>query len=278
VSPRALAFALAACAAGCGSEANVNEVDAALLGPALLREEAREAQAYLAKLPEGVYREYRLDTIGRFYVDDDNDFIKRYIRNNHVFEKHLVELFAKHVKPGTTVIDAGAHIGVHTVKLATLAGPKGRVYAFEPQRKLHRELTFNLRLNALDNAVPLRFALGHTAAVIEMDATPAGNEGGAHVGKGGDKVELRTLDSFGFRNVSLLKIDVEHFEDFLLEGAQLTIARNRPVIVIEIMGGYDYATTTPIVKGRIDATRARLKEMGYKVQHIHAADYLALPE
>lgn len=275
---RALSVLLLVVVSGCDRGANPNVVDEALLRPALLREEPEWMSAYLAKLPEGVYKEYTLDTIGKFYLDDDKDFIKRFIKHNQVWEKHLVELFPKYIKPGSTVIDAGAHIGIHTVVLARLVGSSGRVYAFEPQRKLFRELVFNLRLNGMNNAVPLRYALGHTAGVVEMDSSTSGNEGGTALGKGGDRVELRPLDSFGFRNVSLIKIDVENFEDFLLEGAQLTIARNRPVLIIEIVGGFTYQDAPAGVRKRIDTTRARLKEMGYKVQHIEYADYLAVPE
>jgi len=273
---RTWSLALLVGLSGCDGGANPNLVDEALLRPALLREDPEQMRAYMAKLPEGVYQEYRLDTIGRFHVDDPKDYIKQFIVHNRVWEKHLVELFPKYAKPGITVIDAGAHIGIHTMPLARLVGPGGRVYAFEPQHKLYRELVFNLRLNGVDNVVPLRYALGHTAGIVEMDSTVRGNEGGTPVGRGGDRVELRPLDSFGFRNVSLIKIDVEHFEDFLLEGAQLTIARDRPVILIEIMGGYAYESASAVVKGRIDATRERLNAMGYKVEHIHAYDYLAL--
>jgi len=269
-------FAVASIAA-CDGAPNPNSVEQARLRPVLLKDDPADA-AYMAKLPEGLYKEYRVDGLGKFYIDDDQDFIKRFIKGNHVWEPHLVKLFEQHVKPGTTVIDAGAHIGTHTVTLARLAGPEGRVYSFEPQRKLYRELVFNLKLNELRNVVPLRFALGHTAAVVEMDPATEKNEGGTQLGKGGDKVELRTIDSFGFRNVSLMKIDVEQFEDFLLEGAQLTIALSRPVIVIEIMGGFDYKDAPPEIRARIDATRARLRGMGYKVSHITAYDYLALPE
>jgi FkbM family methyltransferase len=272
-----LVLALGVALSGCDREANPNIVDAALLRP-LLAGEQEQMQAYLAKLPEGLYREYRLDGIGRFYVDDEKDYIKDYIRQNRAWEPWLTELFPKYIKPGTTVIDAGAHVGVHTLSFARLVGPSGRVYAFEPQRKLYRELVFNLRLNGVSNAVPLRYAVGHTTAIVEMNSAERGNEGATQVGSGGDRVELRAIDSFGFRNVSLIKIDVEHFEDYLLEGAQLTIARYRPVIIIEIMGGYREHSAPPEVKARIEGTIARLKEMRYRVRYIDAADYLALPQ
>ncbi len=273
---RSLALALLLALAACDWLGNPNQVDEVLLRP-LLPGEHERMRTYMEKLPEGAYREYQI-AIGKFYVDDDKDMIKSAIVRNLVWDRHLLELFPKYVKPGTTVVDAGAHIGVHTVPLARLVGSKGRVYAFEPQRKIYRELVFNLRLNGIDNVVPLRFALGHTTGVTEMNTAVPGNEGGTHVGAGGDRVELRTLDSFGLRNVSLIKIDVEHFEDYLLEGAQLTIARYRPVILIEIMGGHFYADATPQARARIDGTRARLEALGYKVSHIYAHDYLALPE
>ena len=257
-------------------EPNANVVDEALLRPVLPGEE-QSMREYLARFPQGTYKEHTV-AIGKFYIDDDKDMIKSAIVRNLVWDQHLVELFPKYVKPGTTVIDAGAHIGVHTVPLARLVGSRGRVYAFEPQRKIYRELVYNLRLNKIENVVPLRYALGHTSGATEMNRADSSNEGATGVGQGGDRVEMRPLDSFGFRNVSLIKIDVEHFEDWVLEGAQLTILRSKPVILIEIMGGHFYDRSSPEIRARIDGTQARLKSLGYKVQHIYAHDYLAVPQ
>lgn len=281
MTTRILITALLALIVGCDSVAspqavNPNLVDDALLRPALL-DDRREMEGYLAALPSGVYKIYQVGTHGKFYLDEPKDVIKDGLRRGQVWEPDLERLFPKHVKPGTTVIDAGAHIGTHTLSLARAAGPEGRVYAFEPQKKIYRELVFNLRLNGTSNVVPMRFALGRSAGVIEMSPTLAGNEGGTAVGKGGDKAELRPLDSFGFRNLSFIKIDVEGFEDEVLEGARLTIARNRPVILIEIQGGHSLETAPPEIRAKIDGTRARLTGMGYKVEHLKGADYLAIP-
>ena len=264
---------------GCAPEepANPNAVDAALLAPVLL-DDREHMKTYLAELPAGVYKVYKVETIGSFYLDDIDDLIKAWLRLGRVWEAHLEEFFPRYVKPGSTVIDAGAHIGTHTLAFARLAGPQGRVYAFEPQRKIYRELVYNLRLNGAANVVPLRFALGDAARVIEMSQAVLGNEGGTPIGIGGDKAEMRTLDSFGFRNVSFIKIDVEGAEDLVLDGARDTIRRNRPVILIEIHGGQVYEKATPEVRSGIDATRARLTEMGYKTEHIRGHDYLAIPQ
>ena len=101
-------------------------------------------------------------------------------------------------------------------------------------------------------------------------ATP-GNEGGTGVGSGGDQAELRSLDSFGFERVSLLKIDVERFESEVLDGAVDTIRRNRPAILIEIMGGEDYETASAEILERIHVTWRKLETLGYTVTPVFRA-------
>ena len=111
-------------------------------------------------------------------------------------------------------------------------------------------------------------------------------EGGVAVGAGGDRAELRPLDSFGFQNVSLLKIDVEGFEDEVLAGAERLIRDNRPVILIEILGGKSYPgaptrglhpPATPQDLERIHATWRRIEAFGYRVRPVLDYDYIALP-
>jgi len=56
-----------------------------------------------------------------------------------------------------TVFDIGANFGVHTALLAQLAGPRGRVFAFEPNAELLPNLA--LTVEGLDNVTLLRYAL-----------------------------------------------------------------------------------------------------------------------
>jgi FkbM family methyltransferase len=267
--------------AACGSEppppaAASNRVDPAVLAPRLLRDEA-QTLAYVEAFPLAEYRIAEVPKLGKFYIDYSEDEIKQWLAKGRMWEPHLVRLFAKHVRPGTVAVDVGAHIGTHSISLANLVGAQGVVYAFEPQRKLHRELVHNARLNGLDNIVPLRFALGSKSEIVEMAVATKLNEGGTAVGSGGDRAEMRKLDEFGLNNVSLIKIDVESYEDFVLDGARETILRNKPVIVIEIQGGSNYSTATAQTKAAIDRTRTKLTSFGYEVQHLRAHDYLALP-
>ena len=237
-----------------------------------------ETRDYVNAFPIDDYQQYNVPGVGRFFVDRPEDMIKQVIVAGDAWERHVVELLEEYIEPGTVVVEVGAHIGTHTVPIARLVGPWGVVYAFEPQRKIYRELHHNLALNGVTNVFPLRYAIGSgDARIIEMNPATPGNEGGTGVGSGGDRAELRAIDSFGFERVSVLKIDVEHYENDVLDGAVDTIGRNRPVVLIEIMGGEDYETASPDVREQIQVTWRKLDDLGYTVAPVFKHDYVALP-
>ena len=239
--------------------------------------------------------------VGTFWVErrGPRGGIKETLLHGGVWEPHIVRAMRTYVMPGSATVDVGAYIGTHSMLMGRLVGNAGKVYAFEPQRKIYRELVQNLALNGMDGVVvPARFALGSQRAVIEMDqpqmflgegegATPLLLEGRVAVGSGGDKAEMRPLDDFGLTNLSLIKIDVDGYENPVLEGAAQTIAANRPVVVLEILSsvGVSYPgapvdglpVASPEQLERIHATWGLLERHGYEVRPIRAHDYVALP-
>lgn len=243
--------------------------------------------------------------IGHFWIEPPpRDPIKGVLADGLIWEPHVVRHLQRHVAPGMVALDVGTYIGTHALLMGRLAGPNGRVYAFEPQRKVYRELRRNIELNDLANVVALRYAIGAETRIVEM-APPkevdlvvkaeegrlvkvgkAPGEGNASVGAGGENVELRTLDSFGFDNVSLIKIDVEGYENEVLAGATQLIRASRPVILIEILGGKRYpgAPTRGYLQpataqelDRIHAAWRMIEAFGYKVLPVLDHDYIALP-
>jgi FkbM family methyltransferase len=234
------------------------------LAPQLLFD-TEEIAAYLDEFPTGDYQIAEVPGLGRFYVDDNPARLKRALLRGEPWEPYVIEEMKKHVAAGDTVLDLGAHIGSLTVAMARLVGPKGKVYAFEPQRKIYRELVHNLELNQLTQVVPLRYALSSEPGILEM--TYMVNDAASYVGKGRDKVEGRTVDSFGFSDISLMKIDVEGHEAHVLRGAKKTIEAFHPVIIVEIWD-WKLEDVMPILEG-----------YGYSVRPIsREADYVATYE
>jgi FkbM family methyltransferase len=238
---------------------------------------------YIEAFPEARYSVCNVPEVGDFFVDTTDDLIKASLCKGEMWESWNHELLEEYTEPGTTVIDVGAHIGTHTIVMSRMVGADGRVYAFEPQKKVFRELVSNLRLNGIDNVVPLRYAVGAEAGIIEMDPIWDKNEAATAVGKGGDQAELRTIDSFDFSNVSLIKIDVEGYEGYVLDGSEKTIRTWRPAIIIEIKGGEPSSTVSsplpsPKDNENVSMVLGRLETWGYTAKRTNWHDYLALPD
>jgi FkbM family methyltransferase len=149
-----------------------------------------------------------------------------------------IEVFRQIVRPGDTVVDAGAHIGSHALFLAKAVGPRGRVYAFEPQRVLFQTLCANMALNGMPNAFCRHAALGEkpgTVSVPAIDYAVPANFGGLSLEgqASGEAVELATLDGMDLPTCRLIKIDVEGMESQVLRGGRNLIARDKPILYVE---------------------------------------------
>ena len=81
------------------------------------------------------------------------------------------------------------------------------------------------------------------------------------------KSPLKTLDSFNFKNVDFIKIDVEGDEVPVLEGAVLTLNANKPLIVIE-----QNHCTEKYNKGKYGDAIRWLQEHNYKITDYDGMD------
>lgn len=144
------------------------------------------------------------------------------------------------LRPGDTVVDAGANVGTHTVPFAQAVGPAGRVHAFEPQGQVAEVLAANLALNGLDQVTVHQAALGAVDGRIVVPHLDVGRElnlGGVSLGAfgpgDGDEVPVQTIDDLNLPECRLIKIDVEGMEADVLAGATATLRRCRPILYVE---------------------------------------------
>ncbi|MEM1444243.1 MAG: FkbM family methyltransferase [Verrucomicrobiota bacterium] len=175
---------------------------------------------------------------GRILYNKNDIYIGKSLELYGEFSHGEVHLFEAVVKPGMTIVEVGANIGAHTVCLAQMAGLKGRVHAFEPQRVVYQTLCANVALNHLTNVLTYYAAAGDEAGeliVPELNPRNENNFGGLGLGgyEEGRTVPVVTVDSLNLPACHFIKADVEGMEEAALRGAEETILRFRPVLYVE---------------------------------------------
>jgi len=148
--------------------------------------------------------------------------------------------------PIRKIIDIGAWWGPWSIWWHDKATS---VEIFEPNKDILPKLMNNV--GKLQNCTIHNMALGDRQGSVSMQC--ADHSGTYHVsGQNGD-IEIKTLDSFQFDNVDIIKIDAEGYELPVLEGAKDTILRNRPWIQIEgNKSGERYGRTKLDIKNFLD--------------------------
>jgi FkbM family methyltransferase len=175
---------------------------------------------------------------GVILINKNDVYIGRSLECYGEFSEGELEIFETVVRTGDTVVEAGANIGAHTVRLAQLVGEKGKVHAFEPQRVVFQSLCANIALNGLSNVFSHHAAVGREPAQLIVPALDYGSEnnfGGLGLGgySRGEAVAVETIDGLQLSSCSFIKIDVEGMEQDVIHGAHETIEQHRPVLYVE---------------------------------------------
>lgn len=128
-------------------------------------------------------------------------------------------------------IDIGAHVGLWSYQMMH---DFIKVEAFEPmpdhaacwEKNVGRKTFFR-------NLYPV--ALGADQRTVHIRTRTPNSSGDTGVEPDGEgvKVDQRTLDSFNFESVDLIKIDCEGYELFVCHGAEQTLLRCKPVVIVE---------------------------------------------
>lgn len=165
-------------------------------------------------------------------------------------------------KKRRVAVDVGAHIGLWSFNLSHAFE---RVEAFEPVA-VHREC-FTQNLLVCDNVRLHACALGDKPGKVSIRTEPT-SSGDSRV-DGPGEIPMNTLDSYDFDNVDLIKIDTEGFELFVLRGAIATIAKCKPVVVVEQKPGHAQKYEV----GEREAI-PYLEGLGYRVAREMSGDFL----
>jgi FkbM family methyltransferase len=150
----------------------------------------------------------------------------------HNYEAYTANLFREAIKPGDTVVDVGANIGYFSIIAAQKTGSHGKVYAFEPAPGNFRLLRKNVQRSGAVNVTCIQKAVADERKATTLFES---NHPGQHslllqpYTKTGHTrtVECVTVDEYlGGQTVGVIKMDIEGYEYFALQGMRRTIANS----------------------------------------------------
>lgn len=210
------------------------------------------------------------NNIGRkLWVWDSDSFYTQRLKGSPYQKQNLLHL-RELVPSPRTMLDIGMNIGMNTIEYATWGK---QVHGFEPVPATYKTALENIDLNRNDfsqdkgwwkendswasleitgDIQTHNIALGPKGGPSQVEIHIKKNDGHNRVANdNGDftqvsgkpikrnegyqrvTIKQRTLDSYNFEEVDVIKIDTEGYELLVLEGAENTIKRNRPIVQIE---------------------------------------------
>lgn len=160
------------------------------------------------------------------------------------FEPYTIEIFKLFCKEDSQVIDIGANIGLTAIALGDICHA-GKVAAIEPIPITFEFLKKNIQTSRLNNISLHNFALGNKEDSILMQGCEdflAGafiaNQYQANKEHFKVSVPLYTLDKvyniLHLDRVDFIKLDIEGYELFFLEGAQQVLKAFKPIVYLEM--------------------------------------------
>jgi len=194
----------------------------------------------------------RLTSDKRIFVPDCDDWYKW----GADYEQKEYDEVIQYIPKFGVALDIGAHVGIWSRRLAEKFKT---VVAFEPvpdhiecwQKNMDNFVKENSEWG--NYSTLHKIALGHENGTSTMRVPNTTNTGMASlvheiyntktherwVQPGWDKfpdieVKTKTLDSYEFDRIDFIKMDVEWFELRVLQGAEQTIKKHRPVMYIEM--------------------------------------------
>lgn len=254
----------------------------------------------MEKFKIGFYKTTKKDPLNGFVTNQlsymlfpNDDAVTSSIINGWQYEWYIFDFLNKNQIDceGKTILDVGANNGNFAIDFAHLVGNTGCVHSFEPQRIIYYQLCTNVFINGLDNVYCHNEAIGNVDDFVMIEkpnyfeSVNMVNFGGAEIVKeNGDLIPIKRLDSYDFKDVVFIKIDVQGYELNVIKGAINTIDKHRPYLFVEFEDHLLQKQGTSEIE-----LKAKIEALGYLVLPFQEGvpyqsysgkclDYVAIPK
>ncbi len=164
----------------------------------------------------------------------------------------LLQLRRNYFGDGVIAIDGGANLGVHAIEWAQCMHGWGEVIAIEAQERIFYALAGNIAMNNCFNARAIWSALGAETGSVQVpvpDYFKASSFGSLEIRqsaanefigqqidyseKNTSKTPMISIDSLALNRLDFLKLDIEGMEMEALQGAEQSLQKLKPQLLIE---------------------------------------------
>jgi FkbM family methyltransferase len=191
-------------------------------------------------------------------------------------EPLFTKVMMSELKPGMTIVDIGANIGYYALLEAKTVGNSGKVYAIEPEPANFDRLKKNIALNNYANIETYKIAVCDMSGKKTLYQSESPNlhsllgANGTNAPKNSYistiDVQTTSLDEFlnGKQPPDLIRMDVEGYEYYIIEGMKQTLNANRNLkIFMEL-----HSATMKAAGLNMEVMMTTLSDTGFKPKYL----------
>lgn len=237
----------------------------------------REQKFLLKNFKKSLFKNVQIGE-NNFYLllDPEKGGVDSMLFLNKPYEEGVTKILLKYLNENSFFIDIGANIGLFTNLGASIC-KNGKVFAFEPIKKLYNQNLKSIEKNKFNNIELFNFACGSKNERSEINVFPNSigcsslvrdqiSMVGLNTRSFKEKIYVKKLDDLikNIKKIDLIKMDIEGFEYFAFLGMKKLLKKFKPKIIFE----YSPSLYESIEVGMSKKILQFLSNMGYFIYDI----------